>query len=970
MNFKPLSPKFNLPELEKKVMKYWAKRNVLEKYLRKNEGSSKRFSFIDGPITANNPMGVHHARGRALKDLFQRFKNMQGFKQRFQNGFDCQGLWVEVEVEKSLGFNSKKDIENYGLDKFTEACKQRVRTFAKKIAEQSKRLGYFMDWDNSYFTMSEQNNLHIWAFLKKCYEQGLIYKGKSTTAWCPRCETGLSKHEQADSYKEITDASLYVKFPIKGRKNEFFLAWTTTPWTLPANVLLAINPDLKYVKVNEGQDVFYLVREAAQRLGFNKIEQVAVGSLLGLEYEPLFDDIEAQKEVRHFVVEWKDIDPAEGTGVVHIAPGCGEEDFELGKKQNVPLLSPLLPNGTFKQGYGDLTGEYALSVKEKISSYLQKKNLLFKEEEIRHSYPHCWRCGTKCLFRTEDNWFINCKKIKPQLKAAVQEIDWFPAFVGLRMNDWLENMGDWMISRSRFYGLALPFYECGNCGQLTIVGSKEELKELAVNPEQVDSLPSLHRPWIDRVEIKCPSCGKPVRRILEVGDCWLDAGVVPFSTLHYLTDKAYWKKWFPADLVSEMIEQVRLWYFSMLVYSVILENRAPYKKVVSYVHVRDENGKEMHKSWGNAIPFDEAAEKMGADAMRWLYFGKKGRLPVNFGYGIADDIKNGFFSTLWNCYRYFLGFASLELDFTEKIKNRKSQNILDKWILSKTANLVKRVTEDLENFDQALATVRVEDFVLRDLSLWYIRRSRNRFGPSALDIDDKKDAYATLFSVLETLTKILAPFLPFLTEKLWYSLGNEDSIHTQDWPDFDKGLINNDLESQMEVIRRIASIGHKLRKQAGIRTRQPLSELRISYFSQKIGEELIPLLKEELNVKDVDFMDEIKQEKGWVSSKEAKITVALNTGITPGLKNEGIKRELIRNIQKLRRKAGLTPTDKIALFYSGDKELEEVLIKNEKEIKIAVTAEKLKQGKQAEVVVDEHLAIGDKSIWFGLAQKQ
>ncbi len=973
MNFKTLPSKLNIPEVEEKVLDYWETHDILQKYLDKNKDTTKRFSFIDGPITANNPMGVHHARGRALKDLVQRFKNMQGFKQRFQNGFDCQGLWVEVEVEKSLGFDSKKDIEDYGLGKFTQACKERVRRFAKKITEQSKRLGYFMDWDNSYFTMSENNNLHIWSFLKKCQEKGLIYKSHSVTAWCPRCETGLSKHEQADGYKTITEDSVYVKFPIKERDNEYLLVWTTTPWTLPANVLLAINPDLEYVGVEREGEVYYLGKKAAEHLGFDDGHEVDSNDLLGLNYTPPYPNIEAQKEVKHFVTNWRLVDEEEGTGIVHIAPGCGEDDFDLGKALESPVLSPIDEAGIFKEGYGDLTGMHAHKVKDKVIEHLKKKRLFYKLEHVTHSYPHCWRCKTKTLFRLEENWFIDCQKIKEDLKKAAEAVNWMPFYVGKRMEDWLENMGDWMISRRRFYGLALPFYECKECGELTVVGSKEELKSLAVNPGKVDGLPSLHRPWIDKVEIKCPHCGNIVQRVPEVGDCWLDAGVVPFSTLHYLEDKNYWKKWFPARFISEMIEQVRLWYYSMLVYGVILENKAPYQNVLSYDAVRDEKGEKMSKSKGNGIPYDEAVENIGADVMRWLYFKKNPSAPVRFGYELARKVKRGFFFTLWNSFRFFLGFASIELDEkdAEKIEKKESENVLDQWILARLYSTEKIVTEALEKYDPVSASTSIEDFVVKDLSLWYIRRSRGRIGPQAEDREDKLDAYATFLFVLRTVCKMLAPFVPFMAEKLWYRVGEGDSVHLEDWPTIERKHKNEALEEKMEKTRKICSVGHSLRRKAGIKTRQPLEMVQIR-GPLKREEGLVRLIKEELNVKKVFFVGEInlgegEEKNNWVQDEEDKFAVALRTLITPELRKEGVCRETMRKIQYLRKKAKLNPSQKIEVYFWGDEKLGKMIGGCREEIKketISLKVEKvfskpegLTEGGELEIE-DEKLHVG------------
>ena len=944
--FKELENKPNFPELEKKIADFWKENNILEKYLKKNKDASMCFSFLDGPITANNPMGVHHARGRTLKDLYQRFKNMQGYEQRFQNGFDCQGLWVEVEVEKKLGFNSKKDIEKFGLDKFTQACIDRVDKYAGIQTEQSRRLGYFMDWENSYYTMSENNNLYIWAFLKKCNEKGLVYKNKSSTVWCPRCETGLSKHEQADGYMDITDISVYVKFKIKSRENEYFLAWTTTPWTLSANILLAVNPKYQYVKTNVNGEVFYLAQESADRLGLKDYSLVKAKDLLGLEYEPVYN-IPAQEGIKHFVVEWEEVNPQEGTGIVHIAPGCGEEDFVLGQKHKAPILSPLDETGRFGHGYGELTGKYAHDVAEQVLEYLKQKNLFYKTENITHSYPHCWRCGTKCLFRVEDNWFINLQGIKPNLKKAAKKANWIPEYVGKRMQNWLDNMADWMISRKRFYGLSLPFYECGVCGKLTVIGSKQELRERAVAPDIVDKLPRLHRPWIDEIEIKCPKCGKHVKRILDVGDCWLDAGVIPFSTLKYFEDKKYWQKWFPAELVSEMTEQVRLWYYSMLVYGVVFENKIPYLNVLNYDEVRDENGERMSKTKGNGIPFDEAVEKMGADVIRWVYARRNPKMTVNFGYGPADEIKKQFLLVLWNCYKFFINYACLEFKTDEEIeglKLRKSKNILDKWIFSRLNKLIGLVTEKLENYDNASAVLVLEDFVLNDFSTWYIRRSRNRVGPSTPlraglsneVAEDKKDCYATMFQVLLSLTKLMAPIIPFTTEKFWQALGQGESAHLQDWPRIDEELIDEKLEERMAIVREICSLGHAIRKEKNIGVRQALGLLEFSIVKGFPNKEKLAgffnLIEEEVNVEQVVMADSIEKKEGFITKEKEGISVALDMRITDDLKEKNVIRETISRGRKMRGEAECKRIDRIIVWGVTGSAVRSIWEKNREDI--------------------------------------
>jgi isoleucyl-tRNA synthetase len=878
--FSDLPQNPNFPELENEIMTWWEQNDILNKYLHRNDQSEKTFSFIDGPITANAPMGVHHARGRTLKDVFQRFKNLQGYNQRFQNGFDCQGLWVEVEVEKENNFNSKKDIINFGLEKFTTVCIDRVNKYSLVQSKQSQRLGMFMDWDNSYYTNSKENNLYIWHFLKIVQQKGWLIKKKSATTWCPRCETGLSQHEQADGYKDITDTSVYVYFKLKDRDNEYVLAWTTTPWTLTANVLLAINTDYPYVKANNDGKIIYLAKEAANRLGLTDYQEIDAKLLLNYKYESLFD-LPCQKEITHFITDWKDVIPQDGTGVVHIAPGCGEQDFELGKKLGVPMPSPLDERGHFADNYNEFSSLYAHAVKDLVFEKLKTIGAFFKTEEITHRYPHCWRCKTKCLFRLEDNWYMKSEEIRPLMKTATATIDWHPKFVASRMQNWLDSMEDWMISRKRFYGLALPFYNCG-CGELTVIGSLDELREKAVNPKLAEGLKSIHRPWIDEIEIKCPKCGKNVKRIPDVGDVWLDAGVVPFSTLKYLTDKNYWSKWFPADLVLEMTEQVRLWFYSMLFFGITLENAIPYKTVVTHSEVRDEKGERMSKTKKNGIPYDEAVEKMSADAMRWLYCLQKPSSNVNFGYNIADGVKREYILLLWNTYRFFTQHANLEN--WKPTTNQNTYTILDKWIISRFNSTIESVTKNLNHFGTATATESIQNFVT-DLSTWYVRRNR-----------DRTDNFELLFEIFTKLSILISPFTPFLGEILHKNLAlTTQSVNLENWPEADKKIIDKSLEDQMVQVRKICQDIHGARQLANLKIRQPLASVTLI---EKINEDLLNIIKDETNIKNIIFGNKFY----------------LDTQLTPDLIAEGEYRDFIRSVQVLRKNQGFQVKDKIKII--------------------------------------------------------
>ena len=861
-----LSPTPDFSELEKNIIKFWQENGILEKYLKKNENAEKRFRFLDGPITANNPMGVHHAWGRTYKDFFQRYKNMQGFKQRFQNGFDCQGLWLEVEEERSLGFNSKKDIEDYGIDKFSRACRARVDKFSKIQAEQSARLGMFMDWENSYYTMSETNNLYIWYFLKKCKEKGWLYKGKNSMPWCVRCGTAISAHELSDGgYKTVTHDSVFVKFPLVSTDSELpttnLLIWTTTPWTLLSNVAVAVNSTVKYVKVRipsaEGEH-FILAKNCLPVLSepYEIIEEMDGAKLVNKNYRGPFDELPAQKGINHRVIEWAEVSEAEGTGLVHIAPGAGSDDFELGQKSNLAVLAPLDEFGVYIDGYGDFTGKNAREINGRVYGSLKEKGLFYKTAKIEHNYPHCWRCKEPLVFRVTEEWFIRVEEIRPQLKVEAAKVNWLPDYVGKRMQDWLDNMRDWPISRRRYWGLALPFYEC-SCGELTVIGSKEELRSLAVAPSKVDELPELHRPWIDEIKIKCPKCGAEVARVPYVGDCWLDAGIVPFSTLKYLEDRNYWQAWFPAEFITEYVAQVKLWFYSTLFMSVALEGRAPYTTVFTDGFVVDETGEAMHKSKGNAVWFDEAVEKMGADVMRWLYLRADNTKDLRFGYKVGEEIRRRFFLIFWNCLKFVFDYAEADkIDLTlDLATDADYKNVLDRWIISRLSGTVKSVTGEIENNNPQAAALEIESLV-NDLSTWYIRRGRDRVGPAAGDKASKAAFYAVTKLVFMTLTKIMAPFVPFLTEEIYRILGGVKlSVHLEDWPAFDPQRIDPDLEERMELVRKICELGHAARKEKGIKVRQPLAGAKVKTQNSKvkITEEMEKLIIDELNVKKVEL---------------------------------------------------------------------------------------------------------------------
>lgn len=976
MKFKEVSSTPDFLEIEKKILQFWKKNKILEEYLHKNEKSVRRFSFLDGPITANNPMGVHHAWGRTLKDLYQRYKNMQGFKQRFQNGFDNQGLWVEVEVEKKLGFKSKKDIEKYGIGKFVEKCKEHTLHFAKVQTEQSKRLGYFMDWGNDYYTMSDENNYAIWHFLKKCWEKSWLYKGEDVVPWCPRCGTAISQHEILTSeYADVTHKAVYLKYPLKGRKNEFLLVWTTTPWTLLANVAIAANPEIKYVKIKTQNGEVLILAKARLRVidqDYKVLEEFLGKKLSGLKYEGLYDDLPIVKKAvkEHPVVSWKEgVLKEEGTGLVHVSPGSGPEDYDLAKEINLPIFPVLDESGIYIKGYGVFEGKKAQEIANTILNDLEKKKLVYKIEDFTHRYPLCWRCKTELLFRLVDEWYISMDELRYRMMEVAKKIRWIPEF-GLKMElDWLKNMEDWLISKKRYWGLCLPIWEC-ECGHFEVIGSKEELQEKAIKGWDEFEGHTPHRPWVDEVKIRCSKCDKIISRIPDVGNPWLDAGIVSFSTLKYFEDKEYWKKWFPADLVLECFPgQFKNWFYSLIAMATVLEDNNPFKTLLGHNLVRDEHGREMHKSWGNTIEFNEAAEKMGADVMRWMYARQNPTIALNFGYGPAQDIKKRILFIFWNCYKFFLDYASVDfqsIEELEKIEKEKSQNILDSWILSRLNGVVRIVEERLDDYDHSTAARVIEDFIVNDFSTWYIRRSRNRIGPRAPTEKDKEACYATFYKVLLTLIKLLAPFMPFLTEQIWQNLKGRDSVHLQDWPSFEESLIDKKLEEEIDLIRKICSLGHAARKKVRIKVRQPFSELQITNY--KLRKELVDLIKDELNVKDIKLVKAIKAEKNLVVEKENDLEIALNTRITPELKEEGMVREVVRQIQGMRKKAGYKPRHRILIQCSGTDFLNKILEKNKEFILRRTIAEEFQLGKRPKQVfdVERDMKIEGQNLWLAI----
>ncbi|HSR51061.1 MAG TPA: class I tRNA ligase family protein [Acidobacteriota bacterium] len=958
----------DFPEMERRLLDFWREIQAFQKLREKNRGK-QRWNFLDGPITANNPMGVHHAWGRSYKDMFQRYHAMNGYDQRYQNGFDCQGLWVEVEVEKEHGFQNTQDILDYGIDKFVRDCKERVLQYAAKQTEQSVRLGYWTDWDDpdtllklrqalkegnktvtvtvpsgkevtapaeeivaklgsaeyggSYFTFSDENNYTIWSFLKKCHQEDFIYRGADGMPWCCRCGTGLSQMEVTEGRKIVKHTAVFVRFPLRGRDKEALLVWTTTPWTLTSNVAAAVNPDMTYLKVRHGDWTYYLGKEnftnerlqnlevAGKRVSekMQTLESMLKGSgelevlgelkgeeLIGWEFDGPFDHFEAQQRPgglnpyasdvqeidktaveSHRVIPWKEVSGAEGTGIVHIAPGCGSEDYQLGLEHGLPAIAPLDASGHYLDGFAELSGRMVLTVADDIVQDLRERGLLVSKEAYPHVYPHCWRCKQELVFRLVDEWYIRMDW-RDRIQKIVGEIRWIPPDGEAREQDWLKNMGDWMISKKRFWGLALPIWTCDECGWFDVIGGRQELKARAVEGWDQFEGHTPHRPWIDEVKIKCEKCGEKATRIKDVGNPWLDAGIVPYSTMRFNTDHEYWEKWFPADFVVESFPgQFRNWFYALLAMSAMMTGRRPFKTLLGHALVRDARGEEMHKSAGNAIAFDEAAEVLGAEVMRYIYAEQNPVHNLNFpdlhapgsGKGTLDAEVRRRLLTLWNCYSFFITYASVD-DWRPAPEGLESAKLseLDRWILSRLQNLIQEAHDAFGDFSVYRFMRKMEQFE-DEFSNWYLRRSRRRFWKPESD-DDKQAAYTTLFTVLETLTRVLAPILPFLSEEIYQNLVRSvdesapESVHLRDYPQADQSLIDQDLERRIDCVIRTKEQALKLRAQSKVKIRQPLGTLivrpRDKFDAQVLQDEhFASQVLDECNLKEIQVIPDEKE---------------------------------------------------------------------------------------------------------------
>ena len=858
--YQKVDTSLNFVEREKKIVAFWKENQIFEKSIEKNKGG-KEFSFFDGPPTANGKPHIGHILTRVMKDIVPRFQTMKGKHVLRKAGWDTHGLPVELEVEKTLGMDGKQDIEKYGIEPFVSEGKKSVWKYQSEWEKMSDRVGYWVDMDRPYVTYHDDYIESVWWAISQIHQKGLLYKGHKIVPYCPRCGTALSSHEVAQGYKDVKETSAVARFRVKGRENTYILAWTTTPWTLPSNVALCMNPKESYVEIESDGTRYILAEALAEKFfeEFTLIEKKTGKDYEGLEYEPLFGyALGTFQEKAYYVVNDGYVTLTDGTGVVHIAPAFGEDDYKVGKKYRLPVVQLVNERGCFDQRCPELDGMFAKKADKVVLQMLSEKGLLFKKIPFEHSYPHCWRCDTPLLYYARASWFVEVTKIKDRLIAANRSVNWIPETIkDGRMGNFLENVIDWGLSRDRYWGTPLPVWVCEDCGGIEVIGSRRELQEKCGAPANIE----LHRPYLDHLSCQCNKCGGKMKRTPEVIDCWFDSGSMPFAQYHYpFENKEIFEKTFPADFISEAVDQTRGWFYTLLVISTILFDSAPFKTCIVLGHVNDANGVKMSKHKGNVVDPWSILDKQGADAVRWYFYtGSFPWIPTRFGEEAVSEVQRQFQGTLWNTYAFFTLYAEIDgYDPSQYRLNDCKLSLMDRWALSKLNTLIKRVDGYLENYNITDSAREIQDFC-DVLSNWYVRRGRDRYWGSNMT-EDKAAAYTTLYHILVMLSKLIAPYVPFMAEMMYcnlvpqFSKDAPVSVHLCDYPVCDESAVDFALEKGMADVLDVVVLGRAARNAGAVKNRQPLSEMVV--FSERelnIGDELKSVALDELNVKKLRF---------------------------------------------------------------------------------------------------------------------
>lgn len=1011
MEFKELK-KGDVHNIELEIAKEWENEDILKKCI-DNRKDSENFVFYDGPATANGMPGLHHMMAKFLKDTFCKYKTMQGYRVLRKVGWDTHGLPVELQVEKELGFNSKKDIEEYGIEEFNKKCKESVWKNEKAFSDLTKEMGQFIDLEHPYVTYDNNYIETEWWILKKFFDEGLFYEGHKILPFCTRCGTGLASHEVAQGYKEVTANTVIV--PMKKKDEDvYFLVWTTTPWTLISNVALCVNPKELYILAESRGTKFIVAKALANKVlgdDYTVLEEYSGKNLEYMEYEQLIPSLKVDKKA-FFVTVADYVTMDAGTGIVHIAPAFGQDDYNVGKRYDLPVLNPVGEDGCYTEGLWK--GRNVFEVDIDVIKYLKENDKLFKKEKIKHDYPHCWRCGTPLLYYAKPSYYLEVTKLKDQVVKNNNGVNWYPSFVGeKRFGNWLLNMNDWAISRNRYWGTPLPLWRC-SCGHMEMIGSRKELVEKSI--EKIDESIDLHRPYVDNVHITCPDCGKEMSRVKEVIDCWFDSGSMPFAQYHYpFENKELFEEQFPANFICEGIDQTRGWFYTLLLISTFVTGKAPYKNVLVNDLLLDKFGKKMSKSKGNIVEPFTTMKKYGADTIRfYLPYVSPVWSPIKFDDDGLKEVYSKYLSTFKNAYSFFEMYANADkIDPREYNIPVAKRDLTDRWLLSKLNHMVKDVTEGYEKYDLNIVVHKIVDFINDDFSNWYIRSNRRRFWASELT-EDKKAVYLTTYETLLTLAKITAPVTPYISEEIYQNLTGKTSVHLEDFPKVDEELLSKDLEQRMELVRDICSLGRNAREDAAIKVRQPLNFMILPLVDEAVIEDFESIIKEELNIKEIVYKDDmteymdyivkpnfkvvgkvfgpkmkdfqeavsklnindvnkikagyfkmnflgeeidvtedmilttLKNKKGYCAASNGKTSIVLDTSLTEDLILEGLAREVVRKVQSLRKEADFVITDHINLYYHGDEMFDKMLASYDEYIKNETLADSLLEDQNIE----------------------